>query len=452
MRPLAGLLLSLLSFGGFGSVWADAPGLLPAQAEALRALARGQELAWPDMTQEQGRALHAKAEDYLRLYQQHHLPHGLHVNVWWTDYERSGVDTLDGCGDSVCWTGHYLAALALKYSVTRDAAALGAIKAVVDKLDLLSVVSGRTGYIARYAGPAADKGYQAYYRHYGKDDPARPGFGKKAFPGVPPHGNLVWLGHSSRDSYDGVNLGLAMAWVHVPDPAVRARIKALVERVGTRLVADGFAVMDGKGNQWGATGTFKASWMRTMMTVAPEKFSFLQREYEHALREFAGSPPRSLHDQVYFSTNLVFARITAIAVLEKDETAQSFIKGVVRGWYGQQIKGHLNAHFASLYLLVTGDESPVARATVQGLLVDYPRGPKWVRLVDYRRDPAVAKHDADFAEYAMLPHERVPDEFLWQWSAALLCRWDRSISLELPGLDVVLPYWCGRATGVIPAP
>jgi hypothetical protein len=452
LRRVAGLLLALLVCSGLVSGRADAPGLLPAQAEALRALARGQEFAWPALTAGQSRELHAKAEDYLRLYQQHHLPHGLHVNVWWTDYDRTGVDNLEGCGDSACWTGHYLAALALKYSVTRDSATLAAIGAVVDKLDLLSVVSGRAGYIARYVGPAEDRGYQAYYSHYGRDDPTRPGFGKKAFPGVPPHEDLVWLGHSSRDSYDGVNLGLAMTWAYVPDPAVRARIRLLVERVGNRLVADGFAVVDGQGNQWEATDTFKASWMRTMMTVAPERFSSLQGEYAQALRTFAGIDPRSLQDEEYFSMNLAFARIAAIAVLEQDAAAQSFIKGTVRAWYRRQLKGHLNAHFSALYLLITGDESEAARASVQGLLVDYPPGPKWVRLVDYRRDPEVVKHAANFAEHAMLPHERVPDEFQWQWSAALLYRWDRSIPMELPGLDVVLPYWCGRATGAIPPP
>lgn len=422
------------------------------QTEALRALAHGRELPWPGLNANQSRDLLDKAEEYLGLYQKYHLPHGLHANVWWTDYDRSDVEVIDGCGDSVCWTGHYLAALALKHSVTHDAATLGAIHAVLDKFDLLSVVSGRTGYIARYAGPASDKGYRAYYSVYGKADPDRPGWGKRAFPGVPPYEDLVWLGNSSRDSYDGVVLGLAMAWAKVPDPDVRSKIRTLVERVGARLSEDGFRVMDGKGNHWSTSDTFKAPWMRLMMTAVPERFASLEKDYAKALKGFAVSKPRDLYDEVYFASNLLFARITAVGVLETEESRKAFVQDTVRRWYQQYLGHHLNAHFAALYVLLTGDDSESARATVQGLLVDYPRGPKWVRYVDYRQDPTVETQNKTFGRYAMLPHERVPDEFLWQWSASLLVRWDRSIPMEMPGLDVILPYWCGRSAGLIPAP
>lgn len=442
----------LLFVLGVTAALAAETGLTDGQAAALRAIARGESFAWPEITGEQAAGLHGKAEEALRVYQTRHLPHGLHCNVWWNDYDRSGVDSLEGCGDSVCWTGHYLAALAFKYSVTKDQPTLDAIIAVIDKIDMLSRVSGREGFIARYAGPATDEGYKKYYERYGKADPDRPGFGVKAYPGVEPFADLVWLGHSSRDSYDGVNLGLSATWKYVGVPEVRDRIRTLVERVGDRLIADGFAVIDGKGNQWGAQDTFKASWLRTMLSVSPEKYGELDQDYGEALREFGERQPISQYHEQYFSNNLVFVRIAAIAMLESDPERLTFVRDTVRGWYTGHLQDDLNAHFSAMYLLITGDDAPAARAVVQGMLVDYPALPKWVRLVDHRERTDIEKHDERNAAHAFLTHERVPDEFLWQQPPGLLYQWDRSIPLEMPGVDIFLPYWMGRVAGAVPAP
>ena len=120
----------------------DGAGLSPEQEHALRALARGQAFAWPGVTPGQTQALHAKAQAYWDLYERYHLPHGLNADVWWHDYDRATIYRLEGVGDSAAWTGHYLAALALRYHLEPDATLLARINAVLDKFDLLTAISG----------------------------------------------------------------------------------------------------------------------------------------------------------------------------------------------------------------------------------------------------------------------------------------------------------------------
>jgi hypothetical protein len=427
--------------------------LLPEQEQALRQIARGQTVEWPEITREQAEALHVKAEKYLDYYKRYHLPHGLNADVWWTDYDRSKVYRLEGLGDSAAWTGHYLAALALRYNVTKDPGTRKDILAVLDKFDLLTVVSGREGYIARYAGPATDAGYQGYYSVYGRgEDPDRPGLGKRAYRGVEPYTDLVWLGYSSRDTYDGVNFGLATTLAYVDDPEIRDRIKGIVERVADRLIADGWSIPDGKGHTTRATPWYKTAWMRTILTVNPEKYAQLKEDYDKSCKALSKS--RRVSNKwykEYFANNLRFIRTFALCALEDDPTRKQMLADTLAWMYGA-VSDHLNAQFAAIYLGGTGDRDNFgARAVLQGMLVDYPDPPKFFRAVDHRADPGIEARDDAYTRYALLAREQIPDDFIWQRSPCLR-HGKQDLPYELPGIDVFLPYWMGRVAGVIPPP
>ena len=428
--------------------------LAPEQEQALKALAREEAFSWPEMTPAQAQALHAKAQAYWDIYERYHLPHGLNADIWWHDYDRASIYRLEGVGDSAAWTGHYLAALALRHGIEPDATLLERINGILDKYDLLSVISGRDGYLARYAGPASHAGYRGYYEVYGRgEDPDRPGLGKRAFKGVAPYEDLVWLGYSSRDTYDGVNFGLATTLAYVDDAAVRTRIAGLVERVGDRLIADKWKIVDGKGNVTRGGATFNMSWMRTMLTVNPQKYAELEPEYTQRCRALNESD-RLVYDiryKEYFANNLRFIRLFSTWVLEKDAERKRLLSEVASRMQAQSA-AHLNAHFAALCTVITGEkDNPAARAAVQGLLMDFPQPPKFGHAVDLRGRDDFEFVDDDYTQYAQLPRDRVPTDFMWQRSPCVSNgSWD--LSYELPGMDVFLPYWMGRVAGIVPAP
>jgi len=429
-------------------------GLLPGQEAVLRGLARGQAAPWIPMAPAQANALYDKAEQQFRGHQAHHLPHGLSVDVFWTDKTRTAPFRYETVGDSAAWAGHYLAAVALRYKVTGDKALLQDIQAVLDKFELLTKVTGRTGYIARYAGPASDNAYQEYYKVYGRgEDPDRPGLGKWAYRGVEPYTDLVWLGNSSRDAYDGFNFGLATTWANVPDETIRARIRNIVTTVADRLVADEFYVLDGKGHRTRPTGTWRLAWLRTIATVAPDKYPDLVTDYYAGIERLLQADPKvyPITYKEYFANNLGFIRWYVLCTLETDPEVKARLQATLRAMY-RLVQDHLNAHFAAIYLAATGDDNAAARATLQGQLIDIPGPPRWTKLVDYRDDPNMPlRENTDFGQYALLAHERVPSDFIWQRSP-LVSHGSADASYEFPGIDLFLPYWMGRAAGQIPAP
>lgn len=448
LRRVAAVMALLIS----SPVFSEEPGGITVdQEQALRALARSQSFTWPELDAGQISALREKAEAYFDIYQKRHLRYGQNADVWYTDYDRSKVYRLEGLGDSAAWTGHYLAALAARYFVEPSEGLRASILSTLDIFDLLTKVSGREGYIARFAGPASDEGYREYYKVYGRgEDPERPGFGKRAFQGVNPYTDQVWLGYSSRDTYDGTVFGLAATLAYVKDPEISNRIKQLVERIADRLIADKWDILDGKGNRTRATGMFKMPWLRLMLSASPERYTTYLREYDDIVKRFSAGN-RLVFDiryREYFANNLRFIRIFATTVLEDDPIRKELLVGTFRRMH-EEVAPHLNAHFAALYAAATGDkENPKVRAAVQGLLADFPAPPKFGHEVDLRKNPAFEQFDAEYTTFAQLPRERVPTDFMWQRSPCVSYgSWN--LPYELPGIDMFLPYWMGRLAGVI---
>jgi hypothetical protein len=397
------------------------------------------------------RTLWLKQQMFWERYTEFHLPYMQHADIAWSDYDRSATAIYEGVGDSACWTGHFLATVAIRHSIRPSPKLRDTLHQLLDVIDMLTLVSGRDGYIARFAAPASDAAYRAYYQVYGKgEDPERPGLGKRAFAGVAPWEDHVWLGWSSRDTYDGVQLGLAAAWANCREEGLRVKVRTIVERVGDRLIADEFHIKDGKGNTTTPTGMFRAAWMRLMMSVNPEKYASLHSEYRDifdAMQQF----PLRLRDQwnrEYFPNNLTFSLLYTLCILEDTPAMKASWQGLVRQAWQEQLHDHLNAHFAALYLLLTGDDNSTAQATLQGMLLDFPMD-KWARAVDRRGE--VEMRSEDLAAHALLAHEQVPTDFMWQ-RAPTITHGSFNLPIEYPALDYLIPYWLGRKAGAIPAP
>ncbi len=446
------LLLVAGSLPGFSAQQRTA--LLPDQEAALRSIAKGEAPRWIPMTWTQVEALAQKAEAQWQELHKYLLPFGQVVDVYWADKTQTRPLHYDTVGDGTCWTGHYLAALAFRYRATKDAAVLRRIKDTLEVFDRLTKVSGRAGYIARFAGAAEDGAYREYYKVYGRgEDPERPGLGTCAYRGAEPYTNLVWLGNSSRDTYIGFNLGISATWANVESPEIRSKVKEIVTTVGSRMAKDNWSVIDGKGHTTRPTPTFKLSWVRTIATVAPDRFPDVVREYAESIGAALKTQPRTYPKtyREYFANNLSFATAYSLYAMETNPAVKQQLAGAIRVMYNE-VKDHLNAHFAMIYLAATGDTNEMALATATGQLIDIPGPPRWFHAVDHRNDPdKKVLAGGERLEHALLAHEQVPSDFLWQRSPTV-SHGSADMPYETPGLDLLLPYWMGRAAGIIPGP
>src|SRR5262249_44955979 len=123
------------------------------------------------------------------------------------------------CGDSAIWTGHYLAAEAFRYKVTRSTQALDNVKRAIAGIKGLVDVTGNN-LLARCMVPIASP-YAESIR------------GEESSNGIYTNSSAgwIWVGNTSRDAYSGVIFGLRVAFDMVGDPDVKSSVSQLVTRL-----------------------------------------------------------------------------------------------------------------------------------------------------------------------------------------------------------------------------
>ena len=85
---------------------------------------------------------------------------------------------------------------------------------------------------------------------------------------------------------------------------------------------------------------------------------------------------------------------------------------------------------------------------------------KWDAHIDLRNDTLLEPHYASvpctaktcMAEYAYPASLRPRNDYLWQRSPVALIGGNAVTAHEYAAIDVMLPYWMGRAAGAIPGP
>src|SRR5437870_8073889 len=170
------------------------------------------------------RTIHASEVDALTIslnIQQLHMPYGTVLDPVFASSDRAspGYSEVRGytrAGDSATWTGHYLAAEAFRYQVTRSAEALANIRNAVQGIKTLVDVTG-TNLLARCFVPI-NSPYAAGIR----SEEAHNGIYTNTSAG------LLWVGNTSRDQYTGVIFGLGVAFDLVDDSGVQSAIRDLV--------------------------------------------------------------------------------------------------------------------------------------------------------------------------------------------------------------------------------
>jgi hypothetical protein len=187
-------------------------------------------------------SMHDRARAYEMWLRRDSLYHGGVGNALYSDPPAcTDVVSLGGTGDSAIWTGTYLAAEALRLMATGSADARDRVIDLVETLHLWFNVAGEPGLLARYAAPSGD------HPLVDMDCSTRRIHCDVEFEGE----TYDYSGHISRDQYQGVMLGYALAYEALGehDEPTRALIREdvveLVEElmrlrsVSVRLTWDG---------------------------------------------------------------------------------------------------------------------------------------------------------------------------------------------------------------------
>lgn len=399
---------------------------------------------WPAASSTQNQAMYDRAVEAQNIFETYHMPYGQAANIWYTDYTRSTIGEYHAIGDSATLTGYYLGGLASKYAVTGDSATLTQINEVLDTLDWMTVATGRTGYLPRFIGLANDPAYQSYYQNYGNGYAAC----------VAPWQNYVWLDYSSRDPYIGVGYGLSSVWAHVSDSTTRAKCQMITERILDRLIADSWNIISPTSKFTNFTPGFVTLWARMGISMNDPKYGS-QYNYGTWFWLWHDTDGMEIHDKWYsdyFANVLGTCSLYAVRKLESNTDKINALNDHLLQAAETDGGDHLNAHMAACYVAGTGDYTRnVPRGVLQAGLIDLPSGANWMVAVDNSANPAYPHKDADNSLYAILPHDRVHGEYVWQQTPCDLAG-GANAPIAYMMLDKFVPYWMGRQCGAISAP
>ncbi len=400
--------------------------MLATRISLLLCVALGLQAAEPDAL-----AIH-------RNIQARHLPFStildpfLDENDYATGYTR--------CGDSALWTGHYLAAEAFRYKVTRSDEALDNARRAVLALQYLMNVTGRK-LLSRCAVPV-DSPYAAGIIQ----EEANNGVFVNNYYG----NDFYWIGNTSRDQYVGVFWGLGVANELIDNAEIRALCADVVTRLLDGLLESDWTIVmpDGRPvTTFSIRPDQKLSLLLVGQRVNPNRF---RGEYSRVKGQAPTVPVPigvdALDDRSsYFKFNL--DALTMYNLLSYEGGA------LYRFWYNRAydilhdvVKDHQNAHFNMIDRVLHGPDAKRDAETRQ-LLQDWLRRQRRDRIVDLRGlypscgDPNEACQPVPVAE-------RPPTDFLWQRNPFQLLGGLYG-TIEGAGIDYILPYWMARYYGVI---
>lgn len=372
--------------------------------------------------------------------QARHMPYGTLLDPMDTAPGAGQLAGYTRAADSAIWTGHYLAAEAFRYRVTRSEEALANARRALSGIRALVYVTG-DGLLARCLIPA-DSPYLAGIlneeKHHG------------VYNGTLDGKSYLWIGNTSRDQYSGVFFGLGVAYEMIPDSQTRALVRDLVTRMLDRLLDDDWAVrMPGGAVStvfWGRPDQ-QLSLLIVGRQVNPDRF---KRTYEWQRLLQAGTlaasiVPETLDDHnSYFKFNLDVINLYNLLRLEQSSTWRRtylWTYNVLR----RTLDDHGNPHFNMIDRAVNGPD-PVRDAETAALLEAWLRRPRTDEWVDLRSELEACGEDR---ACSVIPVEkRVRTDFLWQRSPFLLYGGGAG-TIEGPGIDYILPYWMARYYGVL---
>jgi hypothetical protein len=371
-------------------------------------------------------------------------------------------------GDAAIWTGHYLAAEAFRFAMTRSPAALAnAQRALAGIQGLVDVTADampdNRGLLARFLWPDS-----WWYATRMAEEEGSHGVYAGSVSGAPHH----WLGNTTRDQYSGVFFGLAVAYdafERIDNPKVRNRaqraIRALVTRLLDFLLRNGWNVPMPDGS-FSTTFLGRPDQQLTLLQIGrhvnPERFELIYQTHRAAHMANVATPMavecQDPHGS-YFKFNLNHINLFNLIRLETDVATRAtymiafdVLRGCTAGRQppppGQPNNpDHQNAHFNMIERSLQGANAKRDRETREylGLWLERPRRDYYV---DHEDTYGVCGPDR--ACRVIPVDKRVNTDFLWQRSPFLIRPTRRGAgTIETPAIDYLLPYWMARYYGVI---
>jgi hypothetical protein len=361
-----------------------------------------------------------------------HMPFGTIVDPIFRTPDSEEIVGYTHCGDSAIWTGHYLAAEAFRYNVTRSQEALDNVRVALGGITSLLNVTG-TNLLSRCLIPVTSP------------------YAQRIILEEAPHGvyqntrdHFYWIGGTSRDQYSGVFFGLGVAYDLVDDFQVRTAIASL-----TTLLLDFL-----RGHNWSVTMP-DGSISTTFVGRTDQQLSFLQvgrhvnagrfsTTYDFYRFFFATQVvvPISfevLDNNSYFKFNLDSINLFNLIRLES-----SSFGGIYRQAYDvlrRHTDDQKNAFFNMIDRALSGPND-ARDADTRRMLDDWLLRPRRDLPTDLRGIyPACGSPDQACVPIPIVDRPRT--DFLWQRSPFQLVG-QGSGTIETAGIDYILPYWMGR--------
>lgn len=358
-------------------------------------------------------------------------------------------------GDAAIWTGHYLAAEAKRFEVTRSAAALANLQRTLDGIQgLVDVTTDamptNPGLLARFLWPDS-----WWYGDQMAIDEASHGVYRGTAAGV----SQRWLGNTSRDQYAGVFFGLAIAYDALgaaADAKTRRKdqqqIRVLVTRMLDFLIRNGWNVPMPDGS---FSTTFlqrpdqRLALLQIGRHVNPKRFESI---YQASRVADAGTVSLPIVAECqdphgsYFKFNL--NHITLYNLIRLEEEGPTRVPYATAFDELRRCTGtHQNAHFNAIERSLRGPDAVRDAATADYLALWLTR-PRRDYYVDHGTTYGVCGTDRSCE---IIPiDKRVNTDFLWQRSPFLIRPTRRGDgTIETPAIDYLLPYWMSRYDSVI---
>jgi len=383
--------------------------------------------------------LERRAKKVHRVIKRRHLPYGTIFDPRFESPTSNRVIGFTQSGDSAIWTGHYLAAEALRYRVTGSGKAKRQVRRTLVGLQRLVDVTGR-GLLARATVPLGSA-WEPALRESNPDH---------LFAGTIDGVEHLWHGNTSRDQYSGVFFGLSLVWEMFPQATIREPAAAIVTRLLEHLLANDWTLFMPDGT---ISTTFlqrpdqQLAFLAIGRQVNSGRFASTYASYRDRLGLLVSVPigleTTDPHGS-YFKFNLDAINLLHLIRLEDSTFYGNVWQGVWLDLWGT-VAAHDNAHFALIDRWLRGPDAERDGRTVE-LMLEWLRRPRrniWVDLSD-----RYAACGDNRACDAIPVAERPATDFLWQRSPFLLSG-GAGGDVEEAGIDLILPYWMARYLEVL---
>lgn len=404
-------------------------------AENVKLLLLGLMLAIP--------ALQAAEADALRLDAQiraRHLPHAGILSPVYASPGSNEIVSYSRCGDSAIWTGHYLAAEAYRYNVTRSDESLDNLYAALQGVRMLFDVTG-SDTLARCTFPEDASYASAVISEEGQHG---------IFSGIVDGKKWLYIGDVSRDQWMGIYFGLTAAWNLVDHPEIRAITRWLAVRGANALLKRNWILRDPNGSItttfWGRADQqlailklvrrldgdhFTGNYRSMSFTLAPEAIVPIALEV---------TDPYSS----YFKFNLDY--ITMYGLLTSGDSF--FVRASYeKAWdiLRHTTDDHQNAFFDVITHAIEGPDANRDQG-IRTMLDQWLERPARDEWFDLRGEVELCAPDR--ACNPVPVNRRIPTDFIWQRSPFQVLGGGYGV-IETPGIDYILPYWMARYHRII---